>query len=67
MSKTEQRNKLDNALNRFHTQFGYYPFFDGMSEESMLSDAFIHLLNLAVSNNNPEIDLSNFFPEGRNL
>jgi cobalamin biosynthesis Co2+ chelatase CbiK len=63
----EQKNKLYSALGRYETEFNIMPFFDGMGEEEMLDDSFIDKVNKAVDENNPEIDLSDYFPEGRNI
>jgi hypothetical protein len=67
MSDTEQQSKLETAMNRFHARFGYYPFFDGMADSDMLSDTFINKLEQAVDSGDPEVDLNDFFPDGRNL
>lgn len=67
MSETEQQRKLESAMNQFHARFGYYPIFDGMADSDMLSDAFIHKLEQAVDSGDPEIDINDYFPDGRNL
>lgn len=63
----EQQTKLYSALERYETAFNIMPFFDGMGEEEMLDDSFINKVNTAVDNNDPEIDLSDYLPEGRNI
>ncbi|MBE0440389.1 MAG: hypothetical protein IBX57_11675 [Gammaproteobacteria bacterium] len=59
--------RFDEAVERFNSKFGFLPFFDGMSMEQMKEGAFIELINQAVDNNDPDIDLTDYFPDGRNL
>lgn len=67
MSSDAQLAKLDAALERFNNKFGFYPFFDGLDESLMYEDRFIKKLDNAIDKNDPDIDLSDYFPDGVNL
>lgn len=65
---SEQQNaKYLVAVQRFYDAFGWTPFFDGMDRDDERSDGFINKINQAVENNDPDIDVSDYFPDGRNL
>lgn len=63
----QQKDKYFTAAERYFNAFGWPPHIDGLSSEDEMSDDFIDKLNLAVKNNDPDIDLSDYFPSGRNL
>ena len=67
MSNDAQLAKLDAALERFNNKFGFYPFFSGLDESLMAEDRFIKKLDDAIDKNDPDIDLSGYFPDGVNL
>lgn len=67
MSNEKQQAKLDDVLDRFFNKFGFYPFFSGLDESLMSEDMFIQKLNNAIDKNDPDIDLSDYFPDGVNL
>ncbi|MDC9725447.1 MAG: hypothetical protein PSN44_05965 [Gammaproteobacteria bacterium] len=62
-----QNDRFNAAIGQFIDRFGYPPFFDGMTVEQMQEDLFIDLINQAVENNDPDINLTSFFPDGRNV
>ena len=61
------KDKLNKALEQFEYKFNFSPYFDGMTVEQMKDDRFIELINQAIDNDNPNIDLTDYFPDGRNL
>ncbi|HAO25023.1 MULTISPECIES: hypothetical protein [unclassified Methylophaga] len=67
MSNEKQQAKLDDVLDRFYDKFGFYPFFSGFEETLMVEDRFINKLENAIQTNDPEIDISDYFPDGENL
>lgn len=67
MSNEKQLTKLDEALDRFNDKFGFMPFFSGLDETVMAEDSFINKLNAAIEHDDPEIDISDYFPDGENL
>lgn len=63
----QQETKFYAAIERYYSTFKVLPYFIGMSHEDEMSDGFIDKLNQAVDNNDPDIDLTDYFPDGRNL
>ena len=65
--KPSQQERFDEAAEMFYDKFGFPPFFEGMSDHDMYSNSFIDKVNKSVDDNNPDIDISDYFPDGRNL
>ncbi|NOQ94958.1 MAG: hypothetical protein GQ547_10045 [Methylophaga sp.] len=64
---SSQQARFDDAAARFDDKFGFPPFFDGMSNQNMISNSFIEKVKKAVDMNEPGIDRSDYFPDDRNL
>ncbi|NQY26643.1 MAG: hypothetical protein HRT92_05640 [Piscirickettsiaceae bacterium] len=62
-----QTERFDEAAEMFYDKFGFTPFFNGMSHHDMLLNSFIDRVNKAVEMNDPDIDISEYFPDGQNL